>query len=254
MHVWGGALPARANAVAIVGARAATTYGLGIAERLARDLAARGVTIVSGLARGIDAAAHAGALAGGGRTVAVIASSLTCLTPESHRVLAARIAASGAVVSEVGEGGPFGRGAFVKRNRIVAALCAATVVVEAGEQSGALSTAAVARALGRILLAVPGDIDRPASRGTLELLRSGARICADAGDVLAVLTPAPSDSSDPETRLRARLDAKPASVEALAEASGLTPGETLARLLGLKLSGLALAHPGGRWSARGPGA
>jgi DNA processing protein len=253
LHVWGGELPAVHAAVAIVGARAATAYGLTNAGRLARDLATQGVVVVSGLARGIDAAAHAGALAGGGRTVAVIASSFARLTPESHRPLAERIAAAGAVVSEVAEGGPFGRGAFVKRNRIVAALAAATVVVEASEQSGALSTAAVARALGRAVLAVPGDIDRPAARGTLALLRSGARVCADAGDVLAALGPAPADALDPDARLRARLSEAALSVEALAAACGLSPADVLARLLTLQWSGLAVSHPGGRWSARGRG-
>jgi DNA processing protein len=253
LHVWGGELPPVHAAVAIVGARAATAYGLANAGRLARDLAAQGVVVVSGLALGIDAAAHAGALAGGGRTVAVIASAFARLTPESHRPLAERIAAAGAVVSEVSEGGPFGRGAFVKRNRLVAALAAATVVVEASEQSGALSTAAVARALGRVVLAVPGDIDRPASRGTLALLRSGARVCADAGDVLAALGPATPDALDPDTRLRARLTPAPVSVESLAAASGLAPADALARLLRLQWSGLAVTHPGGRWSARGSG-
>ncbi len=253
LHVWGGQLPPEHAAVAIVGSRAATPYGLAIADRLARDLAAHGVVVVSGLARGIDAAAHVGALAGGGRTVAVIASSLACITPECHLPLAIRIAAAGAVVSEVSEGGPFGRGAFVKRNRIIAALAAATVVVEASEHSGALSTAAVARALGRALLAVPGDIDRPASRGTLALLRAGARPCADAGDVLAVLGPPPLDALDPDARLRARLTASPAGVESLAVACGLAPADALARLLKLTWSGLAVSHPGGRWSSRSAG-
>jgi DNA processing protein len=254
LHVWGGELPPVHAAVAIVGARAATPYGLENAGRLARDLAAQGVVVVSGLARGIDAAAHAGALAAGGRTVAVIASAFARLTPESHRPLAERIAAAGAVVSEVAEGGPFGRGAFVKRNRIVAALAAATVVVEASETSGALSTAEVARTLGRALLAVPGDIDRPGARGTLALLRSGARVCADAGDVLSAMGPAPADATDPDTRLRAQLSAQPVSVEGLAAACGLAPADALARLLRLQWSGLAVSHPGGRWSARGAGA
>lgn len=250
LHVWGGALPETRAAVSIVGARAATPYGLAIAGRLARDLVSHGVTVISGLAHGIDAAAHAGALAGGGRTVAVIASSLERVTPESHQELAERVAASGAVVSEVAEGGPFGRGAFVKRNRIVAALAAVTVVVEASERSGALSTAAVARALGRGLLAVPGDVDRPGSRGTLALLRAGARPCADAGDVLALLGPVTDPAQDPDARLRSRLAPEPASVESLAAACALEPADALARLLRLQWSGLAVPHPGGRWSTR----
>ena len=224
-----------------------------IAERLARDLAAHGIAIVSGLARGIDAAAHAGALAGGGRTVAVLASAVAEVTPSLHAALAARVAASGAVVSEVAAGGPFGRGAFVKRNRIIAALSAVTVVVEASESSGSLSTAAAALALGRPLLAVPADVDRPGSRGTLALLRGGARVCADAGDVLAALGPhaaAPCEALDPDQRLRARLSREPMTVEHLAVAADLTPADVLARLLRFQWSGLAVSHPGGRWSAR----
>ena len=249
LFVRGGPLPACERAVAIVGARAATPYGRGVAERLARDLAHAGLTVVSGLARGIDAAAHAGALAAPGRTVAVIPSALDSVTPRTHAALAERIAGSGAVVSEVAEGGPFGRGAFVKRNRLIAAMAAVTVVVEAAPESGALTTAAAARALGRVVLAVPGDVDRPGSRGTLALLREGSRPCANAGDVFAVLGPL-ATADDPEARLRGLLDRSPRSVDDLARASGGQAGETLARLLRLEWSGLALAHPGGRWSGR----
>ena len=250
LYVWGGALPAPGASVAVVGARAATPYGLTLATRLAGDLAAQGVTVVSGLAHGIDAAAHRAALAAGGRTIAVIASSLSQVTPADHVALAREIAASGAVVSEVAEGGPFGRGAFVKRNRLIAALTALTVVVEAGERSGALATASYARALGRGVLAVPGDVDRPGSRGTLALLRTGARPCADAGDVLALLSHSPSVDAPPATRLRSRLGREPASVERLSAVSGLSAPEVLALLLRLQWSGLAVLHPGGRWSAR----
>ena len=252
LHVRGGELPGFAHAVAMVGARAATPYGRTIAERLARDLVAHGITVVSGLARGIDAAAHEGALAGGGRTVAVLASAVDHVTPSTHAALAERVACSGAIVSEVAHGGPFGRGAFVKRNRIIAAMSVVTVVVEASATSGALATAEVARTLGRTVLAVPGDIDRPGSQGTLALLRSGARLCADAGDVLAALPPAPAlgPTPAPGTRLRAHLSHTPATVDALALAAGIVPSETLALLLQLQWSGLAVSHPGGRWAAR----
>ena len=252
LHVRGGELPGFAHAVAMVGARAATPYGRTIAERLARDLVAHGITVVSGLARGIDAAAHEGALAGGGRTVAVLASAVDHVTPSAHAALAERVACSGAIVSEVAHGGPFGRGAFVKRNRIIAAMSAVTVVVEASATSGALATAEVARTLGRTVLAVPGDIDRPGSQGTLALLRSGARLCADAGDVLAALPPAPAlgPTPAPGTRLLAHLSHTPATVDALALAAGIVPSEALALLLQLQWSGLAVSHPGGRWAAR----
>ncbi len=250
LYVWGGVLPELPSSVAIVGARAATSYGHTLATRLAGDLAAHGVIVVSGLAHGIDAAAHRAALAAGGRTVAVIASSLARVTPDDHAALAHDIAATGAVVSEVAEGGPFGRGAFVKRNRLIAALTAVTVVVEAGEKSGALATAAYARELGRGVLAVPGDVDRPGSRGTLALLRSGARPCADAGDVLALLELPERAHADPAERLRTRLRSEPESVEQLAAACGLGAADVLALLLRLHWSGVAVPHPGGRWSAR----
>jgi DNA processing protein len=250
VHVWGGDIPDHDDCAAIVGSRAATPYGLAIAERLARDLAAAGVTVVSGLARGIDSAAHAGALAAGGRTLAVIASGIEQVPAGAPARLAGAIFHSGAVLSEVGTGGPFGKGAFVKRNRLIAACAAVTVVVEAAEDGGGLTTAAAARAIGRTVLAVPGDLDRPASRGTLALLRTGARVCGDAGDVLAAMGPRPVRGSDPDSRLRARLGDTPLATEILAQAAGLEVAEALARLWRLQLSGLAESHAGGRWSAR----
>lgn len=252
VYVWGDQVPEARECAALVGSRAATPYGLAVAERLARDLALAGVTVVSGLARGIDSAAHAGALAAGGRTVAVIASGYDNIPAGPSARLAGEIVRSGAVLSEVGEGGPFGKGAFVKRNRLIAACAAVTVVVEAAEDGGGLTTAAAARAIGRTVLAVPGDLDRPASRGTLGLLRTGARVCGDAGDVLAAMGPLPVRGVDPDARLRARLGVAPVSTEALAEAAGLAVDEALARLWRLQLSGLAEGHPGGRWSARTP--
>ncbi len=246
----GDALPEAGRTVAVVGSRSATAYGRTIAARLARDLVARGLVVVSGLAHGIDAAAHEGALEGGGRTVAVIASGVTQPTPSDHDVLAARVCASGTLVSETRDGGPFGRGAFVKRNRLIAALAGATVVVEAGERSGALTTAAAARALGRPVLAVPGDVDRPGSQGTLRLLRDGARPCAHAGDVLAVLPRATEVPIDPASRLLAALASQPRTVEELAREADVSPADALARLLRLQWSGLAVSHPGGRWAVR----
>ena len=251
LFVRGAALPPVERTIAIVGSRAATPYGRSVAERLARDLAHAGLTVVSGLARGIDEAAHRGALATSGRTIAVIPSALDCVTPATHEALAREIASSGmgAIVSEVEVGGPFGKGAFVKRNRLIAALAAVTVVVEASDRSGALSTSTVAESLGRIVLAVPADVDRPGSAGTLALLRHGARLCADAGDVLAALGPA-ALTNDPDAALRNELGASPRTVEALATAAGLEVGVTLGRLLRMEWSGLAVSHPGGRWSRR----
>ena len=190
-----GSVPAGPG-VAVVGSRAATPYGLLFARRLACDLARLGVPVVSGLARGIDAAAHLGALEGGGRTVAVLPSGLDSITPAHHADLAARIAARGALITEIESGGPRFRGQFVERNRLIAAFAAATVVVEAAEGSGALTTAAAAARLGRPLLAVPGDVSRPTARGCHQLLRSGAALCEHAGDVLAALASAAA-AADP---------------------------------------------------------
>ena len=140
----------------------------------------------------------------------------------------------------------------MRRNRIIAALAGATVVVEAGEESGALATAEVARSLGRAVLAVPGDVDRPGAQGTLALLRRGARPCADAADVLAALPAPPGDARTPEARLEAALGETPRDVTSLADACGASVAETLARLLRLQWSGVAVAHPGGRWARRLP--
>jgi len=252
LHVEGGTLPPVGHAVAIVGARAATPYGRERAHRLAHDLAMLGYTVISGLARGIDAAAHAGALAGGGRTIAVLPSGLDTVTPPEHAELASRISARGAVVSEVDHGGPFGPGAFVRRNRIIAALAGATVVVEAGERSGALTTAAFAQRMGRLRLAVPGDLDRPGMQGPLRLWRSGASMAADAGDVRDAMQRAgyAPPVGDASAALAAALSEEPLPLERLATQAGLPLAEAAAALLTLEWSGVAQAHPGGRWARR----
>jgi DNA processing protein len=252
IHVRGALPPAGARAVAIVGSRAATPYGLEHAERLAADLAGLGIVIVSGLARGIDAAAHRGALAAGGVTLAVLPGGLDAITPTSHVGLARRIARRGALLSEWPGAFPVGRGMFVRRNRLIAALAGATVVVEAAERSGALSTAAVARRLARPLFAVPGDVDRPTSRGCNALLRAGARFCESAADVVRAL-PAPAipvEAGSDESRLAAVLGAEPLPAETLAARAGVAIGLALAGLLRLEWMGEAVAHPGQRWSRR----
>jgi DNA processing protein len=246
-----GVLPAGARAVAIVGSRAATPYGLECAERMAADLARLGVTIVSGLARGIDAAAHRGALEAGGVTIAVLPGGLDAITPSSHRSLAQRIADRGALLSEWPAGVAPHAGLFIRRNRLIAALGQATVVVEAAEKSGALSTAGVARALGRPLLAVPGDVDRPTSRGCNALLRAGAAFCECAADVMRVLpATAAGEGNTDEARLAAALTPEPRPVESLAAAARVPVGRALAALLQLEWAGAAQAHPGQRWSRR----
>jgi DNA processing protein len=237
-----------------VGSRAASPYGASLAHRLSADLASVGLAVVSGLARGIDAAAHRGALEGGGATVAVVPSGLDRVTPAHHAALANGIAERGTLLSEIETGSPFGPGAFVRRNRLIAALAAVTVVVEAAERSGALTTASWAQALGRTVLASPGDVDRPTARGTLALLRAGAKPCADAGDVLAALRDIGAQSArraEPAERMVSALDATPRTLDELSARAALEPPAALAELLRLEWAGIARPSPGQRWSARG---
>ena len=161
-------------AVAIVGARSCSPYGAQVARMLGRELAAAGLLVVSGLARGIDGEAHRGALDAGGTTVAVLGCGIDRDYPASHAELAARIRATGLAVSEYAPGVEPAPWRFPARNRIIAGLCAATVVVEARERSGALITADLALEEGREVFAVPGEITSALSRGTNDLLRLGA--------------------------------------------------------------------------------
>ena len=242
-----GRVPPLERTAAIVGSRAASAYGRGVAARLARDLSALGIAVVSGLARGIDAAAHLGALEVDGWTVAVLPGGLDAIAPRHHALLAARIGERGGLLTEWASGPPVSRGVFVRRNRLIAALAAAVVVVEADEKSGALSTAAAARRLGRALLAVPGDIDRPTSAGCLQLLRGGAYLCACAADVIARM---PGGGTTPSARVLAALRPEPSPVERLARSADVPLPEALALLLELQWAGAAEPCPGQRWRLR----
>ena len=183
-------------ALALVGTRQATPRGLAVARRLAVDLVARGWTIASGLALGIDGEAHRGALAGGGATVAVMATGPERTYPTGHRQLRLEIERMGCSVTEVEPGGGAGgRWIFPRRNRLIAALAAGVVVIEAPERSGALGTARLAADLGRPVWAVPGPVDEPMSAGCHQLLREGAALCAGAADIDSVL--APPRAADP---------------------------------------------------------
>jgi DNA processing protein len=175
------------EAVAIVGARTASPYGLDMARGLARGLAAAGLVIVSGMAMGIDSAAHEGALDGGGPTIAVLAAAPEHAYPASRRALHRRILTAGAVVSELGPGVAPRRWMFPARNRIIAALSRMTVVVAARIGSGAMLTAGAARHLCRLVGAVPGPATAPLSAGPHALLRANARLITDAGDVMMAL-------------------------------------------------------------------
>ena len=171
-------------AVAIVGTRHATAYGLRQAERFAFGLAKSGVTVVSGLARGIDRAAHEGALSAGGRTIAVLGGGLRQIYPEEHRSLSQAISASGAVVSEFAPDAVPRAGMFPQRNRVIAGLSLATLVIEAPDRSGALITARLAGEQGREVLALPGPVTSRASRGCNRLIRDGGTLVQTVEDVL----------------------------------------------------------------------
>lgn len=170
--------------IAIVGSRRATPYGLRVAERLARELAACGVAVVSGLARGVDAAAHRGAIAAGGLTVAVLAGGLDRIYPPEHASLAEEVARQGALITEARDGTAPLPGRFPVRNRIISGLSRGLVVVEAAERSGALITARMALEQGREVLAVPGSIENPLTAGTHGLIRDGARLVHGIEDLL----------------------------------------------------------------------
>jgi DNA processing protein len=236
-------------AVAIVGARACSSYGAGVARTLGRELAAAGLVIVSGLARGIDAEAHRGALDAGGLTVAVLGCGIDRDYPAAHRELARRICARGNVVSEYAPGVEPAPWRFPARNRIIAGLCAATVVVEARERSGSLITADFALEEGREVFAVPGEITSGLSRGSNALLRVGATPLTAAGDVLQVLgmEPAPPERSEISATAASVLDALTdgvASVDELVGRTKIDAGTVAAALAELELAGLAVSGDG----------
>ncbi|MGE0606359.1 MAG: DNA-processing protein DprA [Pirellulales bacterium] len=182
-------LPQDALAIAIVGSRHASVYGLQQAERLAASLSRAGLTIISGLARGVDGAAHRGTLAAGGRTIAVLGSGVLNIYPPEHKKLAEEVAAQGAVLSEAPPLAAPIAGVFPQRNRIISALSLGVIVVEASDRSGALITARHAMEQGRDVFAVPGRVDSRMSRGPHRLIRDGAKLIESADDVLEELGP-----------------------------------------------------------------
>lgn len=240
-------------AVALVGTRHATPPGLRAAHRLARAAARAGAVVVSGLARGIDAAAHDGALdAGTGTTIAVLGTGIDVPYPADHRTLHDRIAREGLVLSELPPGRRATRGSFPERNRIVAALARVTVVVEAGDGSGALITAAAASDLGRDVAAVPGAFEAASCRASNRLLRDGAAVIADEADLLVLLglhraaadatrherASPPAQLDDAERALWHALDAGPLALDELVHRAGRPAATALAALTTLELRGL----------------
>jgi DNA processing protein len=237
-------------AVAIVGARACSPYGATVARSLGRELAGAGLVVVSGLARGIDGEAHRGALEAGGLTVAVLGCGIDRDYPASHRELARRIAERGLIVSEYAPGVEPAPWRFPARNRIVAGLTAATVVVEARERSGALITADLALEEGREVLAVPGEITSALSAGTNALLRLGATPLTSTADVLEhfgldeVAGGSAVEVGDTAATLLERLRDAPQGADELARAMGLAAEAVAVALSELELAGLAFAADG----------
>lgn len=260
LHVAGGLdrflkLAAR-DPVAIVGSRAASQYGTGVARSLASALSSAGVTVLSGMAYGIDTAAHAGALDGQAPTIAVLPGPADRPYPAACRALHRRVIAAGAALSELPPDVTVRRWMFPARNRIIAALSAMTVVVEAGERSGSLVTAGFAQRLGRVVGAVPGQITRPQAAGSNALLANGATVVRGPQDVLDALfgvgARAAVDDDRPELTeelavLLAGLADGHGSATALIRA-GYEPQEGLAALASLELAGYLRREPGGRYA------
>ncbi|QOT76430.1 DNA-processing protein DprA [Cupriavidus basilensis] len=239
-------------AIAMVGARSATVQGTEDARRFARVLSGAGLAVVSGLALGIDGAAHEGALEGAGGTVAVIGTGADLVYPARHRDLAHRIAAQGAIVSEFALGMPGRSHHFPQRNRIIAALARGVLVVEAAARSGSLITARLAAEMGREVYAIPGSIHAPLSKGCHLLIRQGAKLVETAQDVLEELgmagdaarpvAPAPMPALDDVLGLTLTHD--PVTLDALCARTALPPEQVVASLLTLELAGAVERLPG----------
>jgi DNA processing protein len=239
-------------AVAIVGTRRATAYGRQAAERVAADLAAAGVTVISGLARGIDAVAHRAALEAGGRTVAVLGSGPDVIYPAEHRRLADEIIAHGAIVSELAPGSKPDAQNFPARNRIISGLSLGVVVVEAPTRSGALITASFAGDQGREVFVIPGSVMSPASEGANALLRDGARLVRNGIDVLEDLSLGVRENVDVvqrqmpldagELRILPAVKDEARHIDEIAEEAGLAAAAAAALLLTLELKGLVRNH------------
>ena len=229
--------------VTVVGTRNASEYGLRVTRELTGALARAGACIVSGMARGIDAAAHRAALAERGRTAAVLGTGVDIPYPAGHRELHATIARTGVVISEFPPGTRAAKGSFPRRNRILAALASVTIVVEAPLDSGARNTANIALDLGRTLAAVPGRIDSPQSAGTNDLLREGAHVIATIEDALMLVGLTPPRRSErlafdeAERRVLAELERAPADVDTLAARTKLPARECMRAITTLELAG-----------------
>ncbi len=248
LYSLGSLIPEDEWAVAIVGSRRITAYGRQVTEELVSILARNGITIVSGLARGVDAAAHQAALNAGGRTLAVLGSGVDRIYPPEHGRLAERMIAQGAVISDYPPGTPPDANNFPPRNRIISGLSMAVVVVEAGLESGALITASFAAEQGREVFAVPGNITAPQSQGTNRLIRDGAHPLLDAQDILEALNVSritehrsarkilPGDAN--EAQLLQVLSQEPLHVDEIRSQTGMPIEKVSATLALMELKGM----------------
>jgi DNA processing protein len=250
-----GELTAIGPAIAIVGSRRASGYGLMTSARLARELARQGVTVVSGMARGIDAAAHRGALEGGGKSIGVLGCGIDIVYPTENRRLFAAMAEQGALISEF----PFGTlplpENFPKRNRLISGISSGVLVVEATAQSGSLITAETALEQGRDVFAIPGNINSETSRGPNRLIKQGAKLVESAEDIMDELpamgrraekglTGAAPELDPKESALLGVMAALPLHIDEITQKSGLTVGDVSAILLRLELKGVVAQLPG----------
>ena len=256
LYIRGSLLPEDGNAVAMVGTRTPTHYGFSVTRSMAYELASRKITIVSGLARGIDTQAHKGALAAKGRTIAVLGCGIDTAYPPENKGLMEEIARTGAVVTE----NPFGTrpesGYFPARNRIISGLAAGTVIIEAAEDSGSLITADYTLKQGRKLFALPGNISSPLSRGTNSLIKQGALLVETAGDVLkgldiykgsgspAAITRQLPSLTPGEASVFKTVTDEPKHIDVIMAESSSSPGKLSGLLITLELKGLVKQLPG----------
>jgi len=245
-------------AISIVGSRKTTPYGRWFTEKVSQELARHGVTIVSGMARGIDSLAHWGAISGGGRTIAVLGCGVDVIYPSENRNLFAKMIDRGAILSEFPMGSPPEGGHFPRRNRIISGLSLGVVVVQASEKSGSLITAGYALEQGREVFAVPGNVGTESSRGTHRLIKEGAKLVESSEDILEEILPqwrgeretTPKveiprpDLTEEEKVLYELLSETPLHIDVMIRESRMDPGKVSSLLLNLELKGMVSQWPG----------
>ncbi len=244
-----GRLDGDERAIALVGSRFASTYGKMVTEGLSRDLARNGYAVISGMARGIDTAAHKGALSAGGRTIAVLGSGIDVIYPPENKGLYKEISEAGAVISEFPMGtGPLSEN-FPARNRIISGISLGVVIVEASLKSGSLITASCAAEQGREVFAVPGNINSKGSKGTNKLIKDGAKLVEDVGDILEEFALPSQVAGKPqnlakEEAVLIEFLTEPVQIDNIAELSGMDVRSVSAILLNMELNGLVRQLPG----------